>query len=60
MLSLRLCAFVDLKSDKNDKVNIPLMQPFASRYITMLFTDRFDHVHLYPQEAPHDPPNYDV
>lgn len=60
ILSLRLVAFVDLKHEDNNKVNIPLMQSFASRFVTLLFTDKFDHTHLYPQEAPHGPPNYDV
>jgi hypothetical protein len=60
MLALRVCAFIDLKNDENNKLNIPLMQSFASRFVSLLFTDKFDHEHLYPQEAPHDAPNYDV
>lgn len=41
-------------------MNIPFGENFASRFISILFTDRHDHTGLYPQEAPMDPPNYDV
>lgn len=50
-LSLRLCAFADLKNE--DKMNIPFSQAFASRFISVLFTDAHDNTHLYPQEVPH-------
>lgn len=60
MLALRLCAFIDMKHEDNNKLNIPLMQSFASRFVTLLFTDKFDLTHLYKQEAPQDPPNYDI
>ena len=52
MLALRLCAFIDMKDADNNKLNIPLMQSFASRFVTLLFTDKFDLTHLYKQEAP--------
>lgn len=56
---MRLCSFIDLKDENNNKVNLPLMQTFASRYISIMFTSKFDHTGLYPQEAPHLA-NYDV
>ena len=58
LYKLRLVAFVDLK--EQDKVNIPLSRPVSCRYVTVLFTDRQDHRHLYPQEEAHDPLNYDA
>jgi hypothetical protein len=46
LLRLRVCAFIDLKEAR--KVNIPFTQSFASRYVTVLFTDRNDHRMKYP------------
>jgi len=51
-LALRLCAFVDLKDE--NKMNIPFSQAFASRFVSILFTDVHDHTALYPQETPHE------
>ena len=45
-LALRLCAFIDLKDE--NKMNIPFSQPFASRFVSVLFTDANDHTSLYP------------
>lgn len=53
LLSLRLVAFIDLHNE--DKVNIPLMQAVASRYVSLIFTDRVEDVH--PEV---DVLNYDV
>lgn len=39
---LRLCAFIDL-GPTVDKANIPFMQQFASRFITVLPVDFLDH-----------------
>ena len=44
-LRLRLCAFVDLKNE--DKMNIPFSQAFASRFVSVMFTDVHDNSHLY-------------
>ena len=64
-LALRLCAFIDLKNE--DKMSkIPFSQPFASRFVSVLFTDVHDHTHLYEENnsmeesKPKDPRNVDV
>ena len=59
-LCLRVCAFIDLK-DENMMNKIPFSQPFACRFVSVLFTDRLDHNHLFPAEdGKPDVPNVDV
>ena len=74
MLSLRLCAFVDILGDSKVEpqafwqpfVNVPFSQPFASRYVSILFTDSIDNrlnceqIHVSSPEPLDEGPSYDA